>query len=491
MTSTLPPPEPGEHSVAADEPGRPGRLDGGRLGPNYTVRRALFGGGIVALLAVAAGVGVWLTRDGRDAEDITRPSWNAVAAVQRSSGDVRVLTPEGEELARLGGAGRTSAVHPHGDRLVLVRPGHLTLLDTSGGDAEEIPVERGWSVQRLNTSRSLTLVAAPAAPGNLKIIDGTTGDVLDVGELTDQSSPLFFGDSIRSDPGGTAFAIGDGRNFQTVVVRFDSETAEFFPGVPLAVGDGLVITSINVGRSAELGMFETTGERLNTLTTERPVGGLLEGSRFIYVTAQGAILAATAEAAEAAELGTVTLPAGDEVRWAVPALDQRRLVIAGERFIAVVDTTGEVIFEATFASEQELLQPWLAWRCLPVSGDQSSYSLVDLDSGLVLADLSSGLATEVSANGCAVLLNTEGANGSPDGHVIVTAAGVTELGTNVRSVALAPDGLAAIVTTAAGRSTLFRLSAEDSEGAGSASSSQEITPPEGEPALDLVVFLNR
>ena len=43
------------------------------------------------------------------------------------------------------------------------------------------------------------------------------------------NNPVLLADSIRADHDGTAFAIGDGRNFQTVVVRFGRADAVFFP----------------------------------------------------------------------------------------------------------------------------------------------------------------------------------------------------------------------------------------------------------------------
>ena len=96
---------------------------------------------------------------------------------------------------------------------------------------------------------------------------------------------MLLADSIRADADGTAFAIGDGRNFQTIVVRFGDTEATFFPDVPMAVADDLVVTSQTVGRSAELGLFDADGERRASIASEeRPIGGLIDGDRFVFVS---------------------------------------------------------------------------------------------------------------------------------------------------------------------------------------------------------------
>ena len=201
---------------------------------------------------------------------------------------------DGEEIATIRGTGRVDTVHASGDRLALVGATQIALVGIDGDEPIVIPIEQGSTVSRVATSRSFTLVVAPAATGNLTLIDANDGTQLDVGELAEQTDPMLLADSIRADTDGTAFAIGDGRNFQTVVVRFGSTDATFFPDVPMAVADDLVVTSQTVGRSAELGFFDADGERRASVASEeRPIGGLIDGDRFVFVSDTGAIFAAT------------------------------------------------------------------------------------------------------------------------------------------------------------------------------------------------------
>ena len=127
------------------------------------------------------------------------------------------------------GTGRVDAVHASGDRLALVGATQIALVGLDGDEPIVIPIEQGSTVSRVATSRSFTLVVAPAATGNLTLIDATDGTQLDVGDLAEQTNPMLLADSIRADTDGTAFAIGDGRNFQTVVVRFGRHRRHVLP----------------------------------------------------------------------------------------------------------------------------------------------------------------------------------------------------------------------------------------------------------------------
>ena len=277
MSSELPPPKPGDRAV------RP------KLGaPNYAVRRAMVAGAavIVAALAVAA-TAIAIRGEGDDDSGVST-TWNAVALVSRVNGAVRVLDEDGEEITTIRGTGRVEAVHASGNRLALVGPTQIALVGIEGDEPIVVPIEQDSTVSRVATNGSFTLVVAPAATGNLTLIDASDGTQLDVGELAEQNNPMLLPDSIRADADGTAFAIGDGRNFQTVVVRFGRADATFFPDVPMAVADDLVITSQTVGTSAEIGFFAADGERRASVASEeRPIGGLIDGDRFVFVSDTG------------------------------------------------------------------------------------------------------------------------------------------------------------------------------------------------------------
>ena len=130
-----------------------------------------------------------------------------------------------------------------------------------------------------------------------------------------------------------------------------SDDATFFPDVPMAVADDLVVTSQTVGRSAELGFFDADGERRASVASEeRPIGGVIDGDRFVFVSDTGVIFAATSDDDSPRRLGVIALPTGDTVRSVWPALDGRRLVAAGSGFLAIVDLDGTALFQTTFAT---------------------------------------------------------------------------------------------------------------------------------------------
>ena len=262
-----------------------------------------------------------------------------------------MLDKGGEEITTIRGTGRVDSVHASGDRLALVGATQIALVGIDGDEPIVIPIEQGSTVDRVATSGSFTLIIAPATAGNVTLIDAHDGTQLDVGELAEQTDPMLLADSIRANTDGTAFAIGDGRNFQTVVVRFGDDEATFFPDVPMAIADDLVVTSQTVGRSAEIGFFAADGERRASIASqERPIGGLIDGDRFVFVSETGAIFAATSDDDAPRRLGVIALPNGDTVRSVWPALDGRRLVAAGSGFLAIVDLDGTPLFQTTFAS---------------------------------------------------------------------------------------------------------------------------------------------
>ncbi len=262
---------------------------------------------IVTALAVAAAA--ITIRGGRDSDAGGATTWDAIALVSRVNGAVRVVDVDGEEITTIRGTGRVEAVYASGDRLALVGATQIALVGIDGDEPIVVPVDEGSTVSRVATTGSFTLVVAPAVTGNLTLIDATDGTQLDVGALAEQTNPMLLADSIRADTDGTAFAIGDGRNFQTIVVRFGQDEATFFPDVPMAVADDLVVTSQTVGRSAEIGLFGADGERRASVASEeRPIGGLIEGERFVFVGESGAIFEATADDDSPRRLGAIASP---------------------------------------------------------------------------------------------------------------------------------------------------------------------------------------
>ena len=137
--------------------------------------------------------------------------------------------------------------------------------------------------------------------------------------------------------------------------------ATFFPDVPMAVADDLVVTSQTVGRSAELGFFDADGERRASVASEeRPIGGLIDGDRFVFVSETRRDLRRHRRRRFAAPARRDrALRSGDAVRSVSPALDGTRLVVAGSGFLAIVDLDGTALFQTTFDSATATLTPTL------------------------------------------------------------------------------------------------------------------------------------
>ncbi len=453
----------------------------------YTRRRMAALGVLITILVLVGAAGWLASRSGPSRPALTTPTWNAIIEAARTTGDLLLLDPDGTVLADAPGQGLTSAVFTFKDRLGLLGPREITLRSTNLSADEKgvtIELEPQWSVQRMRTHRSMTFLASPATPGNLLLIDGSTGEILDVGAVTEQRNPVLFADSVIADPDHRIFAIGDGRNFQTVVVGFDLSTAAYFPGVPIAVSADLVITATTVGQSSELGVFSVDGRRLNSVSTERPIGSLLTDRELLMIYPDGQVSMLNTDSG-AITIGTaLSLPRGDEVVWVAPGLDHQRLIVAGRRFVAILDTTGTLISQQVFANEVAMDPGWATWRCWPVGTIDDTHSLIDLENGITLATVISGAATPdtgtpdtgtpdtgtsvttpanpaispnttsrvgINANGCALHL------AGPEGQYILTPDTLVPVPITVNRVVLSPDALSAVMVTNDGRARFLTL----------------------------------
>jgi len=426
--------------------------------PNYAARRAVVLGALVAVFAGAV-VAALLVTSGDDEQAADTPSWDAIVVVDDATGAVEVHDATGELETSAAATGRVSDVHVNDDRLALVGAGQVTLVDLGDGSTQIVALDDDMQVARVPNGRTLTLVAAPAGGGHLVLIDGE-GTLTDVAEAASLDDPLLYPDSVRSDSTGTAFAIADGRNFQTVVIRATEPAVTFFPGIPMALSDELVVTSQNVGASAELGVFDADGERRTTVASERPAGGVLDGERFVYVSESGGVFVATPDDDEPERIGTVVVPPGDTIGLVAPVLDGTRLVVAGSEFQALLDLEGKLLHQTTFTSARDVPVPDAAWRCIPVGGGEVYEALVDAETGDVVADLQRSELDEISATGCGVEL----VRGSTRSIVTATAGepATAVLPPSTRSASLSPDGRQAVVVDNVDRAELILV--DDSEG---------------------------
>lgn len=407
---------------------------------------------IAITAVVAAAVFGWRALTGADdGDEPPAAEWDAIALVDRVSGEVVVVDRDGEEQHRIDGAGRVAAVHAHGDRLALVGITSITLTDTDpAATPTVVPIERGSLVVPLETTDTLHLLVGDPAGGNLLIVDVDDGSVLDVAALAAPTVPKLFVDTVRVDATGTVFAVADANNFQTIVVGDEIEGAAFLADQPIAVGSDLIATSQVVNLQADVALVDLERATEAIVATELPRGGVMTDDELTMVSVDGGVFRLGPGDREAEEIGEVAVPAGGRVSWAVPTHGGDRLVVGGPSFAAVVDLDGTTLFTTTFATSVDVEPPRPGWRCLPVGGGDTYHSVVDLGSGEQLADLAGVAVTDVSADGCMLVGDVAGAPRLVDGDRIV------ELG-QVRGARIAPDGTAIVWTTLTGGTQLARI----------------------------------
>jgi hypothetical protein len=419
--------------------------------PNYTARRTIATAAIAGLIAVAALVAFLILRPAERPPELESRQWNAIVEVDRPTGALRVIDQQGAVVGAFEGQRRASDLIDQGTAVVIVGSDGLDLIDLTTGRRLDIALERQWETVRLTDNDAITLRSSPRTGGTVAIIDGNTGQQIDVGRLADQRNPLLIADSVRSDRFGRSFAVGDGRNFQTIVVSFDADEPVFFPGAPLGISDSLVVTSATIGPSAELGLFDRAGNRQAAITTRRPVGGVIDGERFVFVTEGGQILSIDKGSKRPDELGSIPIPGTDDVTGVDAVANGDRLVARSDRILALVDLKGNIIYQATIPTEVDQPPAAFAWRCLPVITAQEIL-VVDMADGAVLERTSVEIGAQqiirsISEDGCGVAL---------DDRIIINR-GTTPLGPGVRVVHLAPDASAAVLVEFDGTARLQTL----------------------------------
>ncbi len=416
---------------------------------NFVARRMLVS--TVAITAVIAfAVLAWTALRGDEDGALGRvSSWDEIAIVDRSSGDVVVLDDEGQPDRTLIGLGPVDEVHSIGNRIALVGSSQIVV---KGGDHEppSIAIDRTSTVTPIRTDDGLFLIVGQPAGGDVRIVDVRSGDLLDVGALADQPSPFLFAETIRWAADGSAFAVGDAASFQTIVVRPGVDEANFFPSQPVALDDDRVATSQVVGRQADIGLFDYARDSKARVPTEIPAGGVMEGDDLIVVSTTGSVSRVTAGSTEAERVGAVTVPSGGTVISVDPTADGDRLVVTGDVFQAVIDLEGNTIFSTTFTTPITITRPDPSWSCLAVGGDGSFHSLVVLETGEQIADLSGVEVTGTSRDGCTVIGQGGGVT------EVIGADGTVDIG-RVQSATLGPDGRTVIRTGTSGVTELLRI----------------------------------
>lgn len=408
--------------------------------------------GITALVAVAVFAWTTFRGDGEDGGGSGDVSWDRIALVDRTTGAITLFDRDGEPVAERAGTVRLRDLYVHEDRIALVGTDEIVITNPLREDpAVVVQIPAGSVVSPIETVTTMHLLVGDPAGGNLLIVDLADGEVIDVGAAAAPALPKLFVDTVLASADGTAFAVADAANFQTIVVREGVEGASFLADQPVAVGDELIATSQVVNLQADVSLVTLERRTEAIVPTELPRGGIMVGDDLVMVSVDGGVFRIEPGDDEAERIADVAVPLGSTVTWALPSLGRDRIVIGGTGFEAVVDLDGEVTFQTTFATPVEPIRPRPGWRCLPVGADDTGHSIIDLESGEQRADLTGYAVVDVAADGCTVI------GERARSFDLLSGDDSARLGV-ARSVALAPDGRAVVRTTTTGRTELVTVS---------------------------------
>jgi len=423
-----------------------------RANPNYAARRMLVTTIVITAIVAVALVGWQAAKGDSGSPTSTTDNWDQIALIDRTTGGVTTVDENGQITSEIAGFGRAFGVHSFDSRMALVGFDQIVILDTRDSSANPviIPFDRGSTVTPAATTGSLHLVVGKPTGGNVLIVDIGDGSLLDVFAAADPIKPLVFAETVRWAADGSAFAVADAANFQTILVQPGVAGATFLPDQPVAVGDELVATSRTVGLQADIALVDLERRNQALVPSEIPAGGIMIDDQLVIISVDGGMYRIKRGDKTANQVGTIAVPAGDRIRLVLPSLDHQRLVVAGDTFEAVIDLEGGTVFTTSFATFVEAAPPLAGWACLPVGGGDAFHSLISLESGEQLADLNGLAVTGASSDGCTVIGERAGVS------EVVSGDGSVRLG-QLRDAALSPDGRAVVWTTTTGRTELVTI----------------------------------
>ncbi len=383
--------------------------------------------GVVALALVAGGIWLAVGRGGDDesAGSTVGRGWNAVV-VQRSDGTVTIHDRDGRQIA----AAETEYVGVTDvglDGAVLLGLGGDPAVDGLGvlslEDGSITELEVGADQLRPLPGTPL-LVAHDPTGSTLELVDPGRGATVDLLGLADGDAPLSDVTTVRASDDAAYVAFNELRNFETVVVDVAAGTGVTVPGSLVDLGFDRVLTMTNRGATVLLDLSDTAGERLGTVETERPAAIMLVSrDRAIAVSATGVVSSidfGDETVDEVTRLATVLpVPPGTDVSTDPDIVlgggglaDHTRLALFGDRFVAFVDASGELVRSVDVpARVQVFLDPGPAQRCLAVGQDGGPYTLLDAETGVIVTSFDDGVLVGDSDDGCVVAFQGSGSRG--------------------------------------------------------------------------------
>ena len=282
-------------------------------------------------------------------------------------------------------------------------------------------------------------LVAPDGGGDVTIVDTIRGAVLSIGDTAGLDDPLIFAGNVRVNQAGTHVAAPVPSAFQSVVIDMVNETAQAYAGRVIAIDDTRVVTEQPAGDNSEIEFHDLAGERLGTVDVPSPAATLLTpGGSLLLVGSDGSIRVATDDGE--VDVGESILDTGENpvtVSSGFAVLGGERLVVSTSAGSALLDASGAplALVEGTISTI-----PSLANRCAVISSGSSSSpsTVLDLDSGAVIAEIDRGLVTTSSLDGC-----TAAISGGPSPRILTDGELVDVDANSIE--AISPDGRAYIV----------------------------------------------
>ena len=450
-----------DEADAIDDPtgGRPAASGG----PNYLVRRAIAVFGAVAVIAAGAiVVGQFIGDDGggsSSSSGAVDTAWDTFVLIDERTDDVVLLDDDGSELERRNTGVRAPLEADVAGASLIVRDDERAVVTNLTNDDEPVEFEFASGTAPLvrPPGSANTLIAASTAAERLVLVHGPSGDILDTDEVGAVAGARFDTTQIRSDPSGRNVLVTDAGNFQSVLWSFDRDEASFFPGLALAIGADVVVTTQNVGDDATISVFRYDGSPVTAARTPAVRAAMVTDDGVVLTSVDGEILALSFDADEAESADTMAI--GTITTGNVSVLGDR-LIVQGGDGVGIVDPSPSIVGQVagagptTFGVDADA--PHRA-SCLIVDRDPpGEIVLVELATGDIVAEALGTVPAVASADGCTAIITGN------DGAQLVSADSVTDFAADGDVLALSPDGAVAVVADGT-RLTAIAVAAGDDD----------------------------
>lgn len=424
--------------------------------PNYLIRRGLVVAAVVVAIAVVAIVASRFIGGDDDSagSQSANADWDTIVVLTRDQ--VRLLERDsGDEIDTF------DSVDDLLDAQSLV-VGNVLVTMTDEGRINQIDLTDGTSRRgRAGLDETLIIspdnprigIAGPDAGGDVTIIDTAERNVLSIGDVAGLDAPLIFINDVLVNASGTHVAVPVPNAFQSFVIDVNQETSAALAGRVIAISDEFVVTEQPVGNSSEIEFHDLLGEEISTVDVPAPQASLLVDSKLLIVAEDGSIRTVASDGT-VEDVGAVIDEIGEplEVSGGFNTYGGERLVVTSRRHVVILEADGT---QLGVAVGQIGTAPTNANRCVVVGGSSSTNpsTVLDLETGAVVAGIERGLPAASSYDGC-----TTAFFGGPSPQIL-SEGEVADVDAN--SVAtIAPDGAAYVVLD--GRDTEFvRIGSED------------------------------